>query len=121
MCPKVIVLNELSERAKFGRGHISFDERTVEIYEKAQFTELDLIEVLAHEMRHCWQHDKYCEKFFLHYKYSEEYNQACREQYMLQPAEIDANAYALRFVRAATGEDFEANTIFTNVNREIDQ
>ena len=64
MCPKVIVLNELSERAKFGRGHISFDERTVEIYEKAQFTELDMIEVLAHEMRHCWQRDKYCEKFF---------------------------------------------------------
>ena len=123
-CPQIIILNELSENAKTGRGNTVYNEKRIithiEIYEKNDFNEIDMFEALAHEMRHCWQIENHYDEYFSTFQDLTAFAQNCREQYHLQLAEIDAIAYALRFIRACTGEDYDANTIYPNVNREIE-
>ncbi len=123
-CPQIIILNELSENAKTGRGNTVYNEKRIithiEIYEKNDFNEIDMFEALAHEMRHCWQIENHYDKYFSTFQDLTAFAQNCREQYHLQLAEIDAIAYALRFIRACTGEDYDANTIYPTVNREIE-
>lgn len=124
-CPQIFVMNELSEDEKTVRGNTVYYGKAlvshVEIYEKPRFNEIDMFEALAHEFRHCWQIEKHYEKYYSNFKGTTVFKQGCRELYHLQPAEKDADAYALRFIQSSTGENYSANTIFPNVNREIDQ
>lgn len=124
-CPQIFIMNELLDRAKNGRGNTFTDRKRIvthiEIYEKDDFGEIDMFEALAHEMRHCWQIENHYEKYFSTFKNLTEYSQICGEQYHLQPAEIDAIAYALRFIQAFTGQDYSANTIYPRVNQVVEK
>ena len=67
--------------------------------EKALFILLDgglsedmLLHDLAHEMRHVWQRAVAPARYFSNY--TADYNKIGFEKYWLQPAEIDANAFA---------------------------
>ena len=124
-CPQIFIFHELQEGAKTGRGNTVFYGKAlvshVEIYEKPRFNEKDTYEALAHELRHCFQIERHYEKYYSNFKSAMTFQQGCRELYHLQPAEIDADAYALRFIQSLTGENYSANTIFPNVNREIER
>lgn len=61
-------------------------------------SELDLIFATAHELRHLWQHLN--NERFDDYKHSDELSV---EAYNLQPAEIDANAYAALMMMSQLG------------------
>ncbi len=52
----------------------------------------DLLLAVAHELRHAWQMAYHREEYFADYRPREDF--ADLEAYNLQPAEIDANAYA---------------------------
>ena len=93
----------------------------VEIYEKPQFNEIDMFEALAHEFRHCWQIEKYYGEYYSRFKDATTFKWSCREQYHQQPAEIDAIAYALRFIQAFTGQPYSANTFYPRVNQEVEK
>lgn len=54
---------------------------------------------LAHEARHVWQ-EHYAPQMLASYSPSE---QVCQEDYNLQPAEVDANAYASLVTASAFG------------------
>lgn len=58
-------------------------------YSKPNFDQLFSI---AHELRHVWQITYYQEKYFYNYKTMDVLKSV--EEYNLQPAEIDANAFA---------------------------
>lgn len=54
--------------------------------------DLDFIYAIAHELRHIWQMENQKKKYFQNYKTR---NELSVDDYNLQPAEIDAHAYAL--------------------------
>lgn len=89
------------------------------ISEKDGFGIVDYAETLAHEMRHCWQHETSPIEYFADYKYYTEYPEDKRELYFLQPAEIDAKAYALQFINAISGKNYDPNTKYQKVNEAI--
>ena len=124
-CPQIFVMNELSEDEKTVRGNTVFYGKAlvshVEIYEKPQFNEIDMFEALAHEFRHCWQIEKYYGEYYSRFKDATTFKWSCREQYHQQPAEIDAIAYALRFIQAFTGQPYSANTFYPRVNQEVEK
>lgn len=60
------------------------------VYLKKGLHEYDIIFALSHEMRHLWQY-RYDRGMFDSYRNS---SGSSNEDYNLQPAEIDANAYA---------------------------
>jgi len=126
-CPHIFVKNTPVGLAKGMKGMAfntpgTYAKTThIEIYENPRYHEIDLFETLAHEMRHCWQHEKYPSKFFSSYKFYTEYKNEREEEYFLQPAELDARAYALRFLRAATGHDYPSNLTYPKVNQIIEK
>jgi hypothetical protein len=79
-----------------------------------------MIESLAHEMRHCWQHETDAKKYFENYHYASYYGKNL-ESYYLQPAEVDACAYALRFINEITGNNFLAGKNYSKVNYAIER
>ena len=92
----------------------------IEIDEKSAKYQIDMIENLAHEMRHCWQHETDAKKFFEKYHFTTYFGKNL-EGYYLQPAEVDACAYALRFINEATGRNFSANKNYSKVNYAINR
>ncbi len=123
-CPQIVLLSELVEDAKSCRGITLTNKNMlashVKIYENPRFHELDMFEALAHEFRHCWQGENDNEKYFSRFKGIEEFH-SNREQYHQQLAEIDAIAYALRFIRACTGLSLSANTVYPRVNQKVER
>ncbi len=95
--------------------HIEITEKD----SKKGFGIVDYAESLAHEMRHCWQHETNPIEYFSDYKYFTDYPESKREQYFLQPAEIDANAYALLFINALTGKSFEPNLSYSKAKSAV--
>ena len=91
----------------------------IEICEREGFSFIDYVENLAHEMRHCWQHETDNAKYFSNYKYFLDYAAEKIEQYYLQPAEIDARAYGLLFVNAVTGRKYEPEMQYDSVNNAV--
>ena len=82
--------------------------------------EEDFIEnvmILAHEMRHAWQHEKY-PHIYLN-DYNSELFFTDKKTYMLQKAEIDASAYEYRFVRDILNLNWSPNYKYPEVNHAI--
>lgn len=66
-------------------------ERTIRIKKNVP-NMYDLYFSISHEMRHVWQHKYFADEYFTEYKTPGECSD--KTEYNLQPAEIDANAYA---------------------------
>ena len=118
-CPQIVV-----HQCDNGFGGISYN--TEEDYGKTTWIEIndrlntiEMFEVLAHEMRHCWQHETDAKKYFSNYKFARCYENL--EDYYLQPAEIDACAYALRFISETSGRKYLPNKNFSKVNYAIER
>ena len=92
----------------------------IEIEDRPNEYTIDMVETLAHEMRHCWQHETDAKKYFENYHFTSYYGKNL-ESYYLQPAEIDACAYALRFINEATGKKFLADKGYSKVNYAIER
>ena len=126
-CPHIFVMNDSLERAECSRGNsyntpgIYGKTTLIEIYDHHQCSTTEMLETLAHEMRHCWQHEKKPYRFFSKYKDVSRFKPECLENYYLQLAEIDARAYALRFVYATTGNNNYTKTVFPKVNKKIER
>lgn len=63
-----------------------------EMHINGKGTSEDIFFRIAHEMRHKWQLETDCEKYFKDYKGLDEVS---LEEYGIQPAEVDANAFAM--------------------------
>lgn len=120
-CPPIIM-------SKFGNGYNGkcyYESKAgktthIEIAEKdRRFGRIDYAETLAHEMRHCWQHETSPIEYFSNYKEYTDYPDNKKEQYYLQPAEIDARAYALLFINALTEHNYEPDLFFPKANAAI--
>lgn len=92
----------------------------IEINDRPEDYNINMIETLAHEMRHCWQHETDAKKYFENYHFASYYGKNL-ESYYLQPAEVDACAYALRFINEATGNNFLADKNYSKVNYAIER
>ena len=57
----------------------------------------ETIEVLLHELRHAWQHEKHQNRFFDNYKFLS--SGIDLKTYCMQPAEIDAEAFSFRVMQ----------------------
>ena len=57
---------------------------------------LETFEVLFHELRHAWQHEKHHNKYYDNYKFLT--SGIDLKSYMMQPAEIDAEAFSVRMM-----------------------
>lgn len=66
---------------------------------KADMELIDALFAIAHELRHMWQHQYNAGYFFNDYKANTELS---TEEYNLQPAEIDANAFGMVMVEEIT-------------------
>ncbi len=88
--------NELAER--FGQYvESAYSSSDNAIYIADDIEDLFVAEfVIAHEMRHAWQYEYHKEKFMDSYRPREQFDN--RDDYNLQLAEIDANAWALVFM-----------------------
>lgn len=121
-CPQIMV-----HQCQNGFGGCSYN--TEENYGKTMWIEINdrpmkytinMIETLAHEMRHCWQHETDAKKYFENYHFVNFYGKNL-ENYYLQPAEVDACAYALRFINEVTGNKFIADKNYSKVNYAIER
>ena len=92
----------------------------IEIEDRPKEYALNMVETLAHEMRHCWQHETDAKKYFENYHFVSYYGKDL-ESYYLQPAEVDACAYALRFINEAKGIKFLSNKNYSKVNYAIER
>lgn len=57
---------------------------------------LPMIKTLVHELRHVWQHQREPKKYFSNYSYELQYIDI--DKYFLQDAEVDAEAFALKYL-----------------------
>lgn len=76
---------------------------------------LDIMFAIAHELRHKWQAEN-CSDIFQNYANSTEINV---EQYNLQNAEIDANAYAMVIMESGFGVTPQFNGLSERVKQKI--
>lgn len=76
------------------------------------------LETLAHEMRHAWQHQVDHNKFFANYNFN--FTKDNLEEYYLQPAEVDAEAFSFLAMQDFAGEKAPYNRkSFASVNERI--
>ena len=126
-CPHIFVNNNSTGDGNGMKGNafntpgVYAKTTLIEIYENPGCSRIALLETLAHEMRHCWQHEKYPRKYFSNYKYYTDFKDKRQKEYYLQPAELDARAYALRFIRSATGVNHSLDLNFPKVNQKIEK
>ena len=92
---------------------------SIDIIEKEGQEIVSLSACLAHEMRHCWQHETDPIMYFEDYKYYLDFPQKKMEKYYLQPAEIDAYAYESQYLNAITGKNIDSLTSYYKANRAI--
>ena len=119
-CPQIVV-------HRMNSGDTGRSLNTNEDYGRTIFIEIDdnpngllyMIEPLAHEMRHCWQHETDAKKYFAGYRYIDKCVKNL-ESYYLQPAEIDARAYALRFISEFYEHKFRSTTKYFRVNKKVE-
>ena len=71
------------------------------IYIKQGKSDLDLVFAIAHELRHMWQYKYFKSKYLKNYKNANE--ELTLEEYNLQPAEVDANAFACAIINCFFG------------------
>lgn len=121
-CPQIMVHQCLNS---FGGNCYNTEENYgkttwIEIKDRPMEYTINMVETLAHEMRHCWQHETNAKRFFENYHFTSYYGENL-ESYYLQPAEVDACAYALRFINEATGKKFLADKKYRKVNRAIER
>ena len=121
-CPQIMV-----HKCQNGLGGCSYNTKEnygktawIEIEDMPEEYTLHMFETLAHEMRHCWQHETDAKKYFENYHFVSYYGKDF-ESYYLQPAEVDACAYALRFINEATGNNFLADKNYSKVNYAIER
>ena len=88
------------------------------IYIKEQNVNPDLIFAIIHELRHMWQYKTNKIKYMHNYKTSKELSV---EEYNLQIAEIDANAYAGLIMINNFGLKPQWNGLSDNVIRSIEK
>lgn len=72
----------------------------------------DTFFAIAHELRHSWQVKTKYDHYFSNYKTR---NKLSNKEYNLQPAEIDANAFAKLVVFAT----FEAEPLFKGLDEDV--
>ena len=126
-CPHIFLRNTPPACAKDMKGLNSYGPdiygktTQIDIFETPKYHQIDLLETLAHEMRHCWQHEYFPRKYFTKYKFYTDFSAGRKKDYYLQPAELDAYAYALRFIRAATGYNYPSNLTIPGLNRKIEK
>ena len=77
---------------------------------------------LGNEMRHLWQHLKHEKIYYADYKgLSEQPDEEELKAFMLQKAEVDADAYAIRLLEHILNVSVKAGKQFEEVNRAIDE
>lgn len=72
----------------------------------------DVFFAIAHELRHSWQVNTNFNYYFSDYKTR---NELTNKDYNLQPAEIDANAFAKMVIFAT----FEAEPLFNGLDEDV--
>ena len=93
-CPQIILSNELNQlRGVTWQGG---DNLTKLIQLKPGMSTSETMEVLLHELRHAWQHEKHHSKYFIDYRFLD--TGIDLRDYMMQPAEIDAEAFSVRMM-----------------------
>lgn len=121
-CPQIMIhqswsgLNGCSYNTEENFGRTTW----IEINDRSDEYFLNMVETLAHEMRHCWQHETDAKKYFENYHFVNYYGENL-ESYYLQPAEVDAYAYALRFLNEVTGKRFSADKKYSKANYNIER
>lgn len=81
---------------------------------------LYILKALAHELRHVWQHCYHPELFDSYvFSVGRIATEEQRIKYDLQPAELDANAFAYNFIMSVFGEKLDCMTEWDEVNLEI--
>ena len=88
------------------------------IYINHTISTLEIFFVIAHELRHLYQFTYY-PKWFKGYLTSD--HATSTEEYNLQFAEIDANAFAKIIMEAEFGISLSFNSLPVNVNKRINQ
>ena len=124
-CPQIFIRKIVANNAIDVDGYIEYcdDQGLTKIilYENPAFNTIDMLLMAAHEMRHWWQHETCKEKFLSNYEMPFDNGQVCEDRYLLQLAEIDAFAYALRFIEASTGRSYSVSTLDPIVKQEIER
>lgn len=92
--PQIILSNELKDMRGIARQDNNDLTKLIELRVGMDLSET--AEVLFHELRHAWQHEKHPNKYFSNYKYLDTGIEM--EEYMKQPAEIDAEAFSVRMM-----------------------
>lgn len=77
---------------------------------------------MAYELRHSWQHEKHEKLYFSDYFMpSEGAGEDERHRFMLQKAEIDAEAFSMRLIGHMVGGTAKPNKSFADVNQAIEE
>lgn len=117
-CPIIVPINNTG-----GFNGIALQNRkclTKIIQIEADLRRLDQLAALFHELRHAWQHEKNHKKYFRGYKFLGPGIDA--HEYLMQPAELDANAFSVYMMVSLGFEDYPVKRKnFDDVNKEIEK
>lgn len=98
-CPQIIMKDSASMSEEGYVQIIKLDGkeigRVIYLRKDGRIVQLDS---LAHELRHCWQKEYTESKYF-----TDEINNQNSSEYLFQESEIDAEAYALKYVEKING------------------
>ena len=76
----------------------------------------DTLEVLFHELRHAWQHETNHSFYFSNYRFLD--TEIDLQEYMRQPAELDAEAFSVRMM---VDMDMEKYPVMRSISNEINR
>ena len=111
-CPQIILTDTLKDTR--GESWQNSQQLTKVIFLKPGMTLAEETEVLLHELRHAWQHEKHQKKFFENYKFLD--TGIDLKDYMMQPAEIDAEAFS---VRVMVDLGFETYPVRRKIDKDL--
>ena len=82
-------------------------------------SEVEYMEVMFHELRHAWQHEKNHKKYFNTYRFLD--TGIDLKKYLMQHAELDAEAFSVYMMVHLGLENYPVKRKqFEEVNREIE-
>lgn len=114
-CPQIIVSD--NEGVVNATYNTLDNRRSYCIVLKKQNDCRETILCLAHEMRHAWQHEKHSQLYFKDYNY--DLIKTDLKSYLMQEAEIDADAYAYRMMKDVFNVNWKPNRKFPEVNQVV--
>ena len=116
-CPLILLSNELKQTRGETWQNSNNLSKIIALRNNMRLDEY--IEVLMHELRHAWQHEKHHDKFFRNYKFLD--TGIDLKDYLMQPAELDAEAFSVRMMVDLGFESYPVRRKeFDDVNKEIE-